>query len=464
MEEKFNRPPIVCVLGHVDHGKTTLLDAIRKTNVAVREKGGITQRIGASQIKTADGKLITFIDTPGHAAFSAMRSRGAGASDIAILVVAVDDGVQPQTREALDYIKEAKIPFIVAITKIDLASGGAEAVLGQLEKEGVTFEGRGGQTPWVAVSAKENKGITDLLAIISLLWEVSGGKSDLQASLNAVVIETSKAKSGPLVSAVVKDGTLKVGDDIWAGEVSAKVRGLFNYKGEQVKKILPGCPVAILGFAKLPEVGTKIAGRAQGVVQSTSAKVAGGGSRQGQLAIFVKSKNAGSLEAVLAGMPPEVAVLGSGVGDIFESDVLNAKAQGAGIIIAFESKAAGSVIKLAENEGIKILSYDLIYELFDKIAEIIKSAKTEILGKAEIIAKFPFDNKKVAGAKVINGKIAKTDPLILTRKEAEIGKVKIISLKKQKQDITVAAAGEEFGVIFEPQLDFAIGDVILAVK
>src|SRR3990172_5876534 len=208
MEKGQTRPPIATVLGHVDHGKTTLLDAVRKTNVASREAGGITQSIGASQVTTKEGKKITFIDTPGHAAFTNMRSRGAKVADIAVLVVASEEGVKPQTKEALQIIKEAKVPYMVAATKIDLASADPDAAKEQLEKEGVSFEGRGGDVPFVALSAKTGKGIEELLETLSLVSEVHDIKADSQGELEAVVLETSKDKRGLLVSVVVRNGTL----------------------------------------------------------------------------------------------------------------------------------------------------------------------------------------------------------------------------------------------------------------
>ena len=466
MEKRQSRPPIVTVLGHVDHGKTTLLDAIRKTSVAVREAGGITQSIGASIATTKEGKKITFIDTPGHAAFGKMRSRGSKVADIAVLVVAAEDGVKPQTLEALQLIKEAEIPFIVAITKIDLPSADVEGAKGQLTKQGVGFEGMGGDTPVLPVSGKTGKGIEELLETISLLAEVTHIGGDPQGGLEAVVVETQKDRRGPLASAVVRNGTLKVGASVLAENVTTKVRGLFDYKGVSVKEALPGEPVQILGFEVLPAVGAKITSFTGEVAEELPQKpsLPKLKLRKGEIAAIIKAASTGSLEAVLGNMPPGIVVIDSGVGDIFESDVLLAKASGVGRIFAFESGASSAVKKLAQAEGVAIEEFKIIYELFQRLEELIKKGEVEILGKAEIVASFPFNNKKIAGARVISGKITKIDTLTLLRGEKEIGKVKVLSLKKQKQEIAEAKAGEEFGILFEPQLAFAIGDVIVSVR
>ena len=458
------RPPIVSVLGHVDHGKTTLLDALRKTSVASREAGGITQTIGASMVVTSAGGKITFIDTPGHAAFSKMRSRGTSASDIAILAVAADDGVKPQTIESLKYIKEAKIPYIVALTKTDLASASAEKVKGQLEKEGILFEGRGGDVPLVSVSAKAGTGLKDLLEIVLLLAEVNEVKGDPKDPLEAVVIETSKGKQGSVVSVVVKDGTLKVAEIVSADEISTKVRGLFNHLGRPVKEILPGEPGQILGFSSLPSVGSRL----KSEVEITLSEEKIGSSRikdtEGGLPVLIKAKSSGALEAVLGSIPKGIFVLGSGVGDINESDIFLAKSGQTSKIFAYGVKVSANVLRLAQTEDIKIESFEIIYELLERLAVLLKKEEKEIFGKAEIIASFPLDDKRVAGCKVIEGRIARGDSLVLSRGETETGKVKAVSMKKMKKEINKAELGEEFGILLEPQLDFQKGDMLVSVR
>lgn len=459
----MQRAPIVTVLGHVDHGKTTLLDSLRKTNVAGREAGGITQKIGASVVTTKDGKKITFIDTPGHAAFSAMRSRGAKAADIAVLVVAADDGVAPQTKEAIKIITETKTPFIVALTKVDLATANLESVLSQLEKEGLFFEGRGGQTPKVEVSAKTGTGINELIELILLLAEVNEIKADAKNPLAAVVIETSKSKGGNLVSTVVRDGSFKVGDQLVSEGVACKVKGIFDEKGKPIKGVLPGEPAQILGFESLPSVGSKVVHSGESVKADSTVytKTKSAEIKEGQFPVIIRTGNAGSLEAVIASLPVEAVVVGSGVGEVRENDVFLAKSSGA-IIYAFESKVPGSVLKLAETDGVKIKTFRVIYELFKDIEDIVKSGIKEVFGTAQIVAEFPFNDKKVAGCKVLKGRISKVDQLTLIRAEKEIGKVKILSLKKGKEEVGEVREGEEFGVLFVPQLDFAIGDVLIS--
>ncbi len=445
---------------------TTLLDAIRRTNIASKEAGGITQSIGASQVTTKEGKQITFIDTPGHAAFTKMRSRGAQVADIVILVVAAEDGIKPQTQEALDIIKEAKIPFIVVATKIDLPSADPEMVRSQFESHGVSFESRGGEVPFVAVSAKKGKGLEELLSTISLLSEVKGIKGGLDSPLKAVVIETQKDKRGLLVSAVVRDGQIRVGEMIYAEGVATKVRGLFNDKAVSVKAVFPGEPVQILGFETLPSVGSVIRSdqdSSGGSIAEAKVKKFSYRLQKGQIPVIIKAKNTGALEAVIMNLPKEIVVVDSGVGDIFESDVLLAKSSSVGRILAFESKASLAVSKLADAEGVRIEPFKIIYELFQRVDEILHKGDVEILGKAEVIASFPFNNKKIAGCRVVNGKISKGDNLLLMRGEKEIGKIKALSLKKLKQEISEAKAGEEFGLLFEPQLDFQIGDVVVSV-
>ena len=458
--KKPTRSPIVCVLGHVDHGKTTLLDAIRATSVAAKEAGGITQGIGASVV-TTKGKQITFIDTPGHAAFSNMRSRGSKVADIAILVVDASSGVKPQTIEAIQLIKSAKIPFIVVITKIDLPSANIEEVKGQLTKEGILFEGRGGDTPIVPVSAKESKGLSELLETISLVAEVNEVKGNPDSPLEAVVIESGKDKRGTVASIVVRAGKIKIGDKIYAEGISGKVRALFNDKLESVKEIGPGEPAQVLGFEDVPPVGANVT---FGVIpqdfkpqSQKPAEVA-----QGEIPILIKAKDLGSLEALEGSIPKEFKVIVKGVGDIYESDVLSAKANGARIF-AFASGVSSSVEKLAETEGVSIEKFEIIYELIERLENLFKKGEVEILGKAEIITSFPYNSKKVAGCKVISGRIALKDNLILMRDDKEVERVKISSMKKEKQEINEAKAGEEFGVLFEPQLDFVKGDVLVSV-
>lgn len=459
------RPPIVVVLGHVDHGKTTLLDTIRKTNITAKEAGGITQKIGASTIETKGGKKITFIDTPGHAAFTKMRARGAKVADIAVLVVAQDDGIQPQSKEALEIIREAKIPFVVAGTKADVVGVSAERLQGELEKENVFFEGRGGDVPFISVSARNNTGIDHLLEILTLMADVAELKGDAEEPLEAVVIESGKDKMGPTATVVVRKGSIKVGNTIYAEKLECKVRALFDDNGVSIKEVYPGFPAKIFGFSNVPTVGALITRDPSAILDSAPSQKSVWDSRRlrdDEIPVVIKADNAGSLEAIVASLPPRVVVVGKGVGDVTGSDVIDAKT-GNAYIFAFESKIPAEIIRLAEAEKVKVERFQIIYELLQKIDEILKKGTVEILGKAEVLASFPFDNKKVAGCKVVSGRISKGDKLILQREEKEIGKSKVISIRKQKSEVPSVGQSEEFGVIIEPQLDFSIGDMIVSV-
>jgi translation initiation factor IF-2 len=454
------RPPIVVVVGHVDHGKTSLLDAIRKTTVTKREAGGITQSIGASVATTKDGKEITFIDTPGHALFHHMRSRGINLADIGILVVAADDGVQPQTREAIKLLQESKLPFVVAITKIDLQTANIESALQSLEKEGVYFEKRGGDISYIGISSKTGEGLQELLDLISLVSEMNEIKQSSDQMLNGFVIETVKDKRGLMVSIIVKDGKVKVGDIIFANEIQARVKAIFNSELQSVKEIESGYPAQILGFNELPEVGSSIAAQSQTakqpIQQNTQAK-------DGKVKIFVKAKTSGSLEALLANIPEGVQVTGSGVGDVIENDIFFAKASGA-LIFLFEAKFASNIRKLAETEDVKMERFDVVYDLLERLKELSKVGQEEIIGQAQILATFPFNSKKVAGCKIISGKISKVGQFKLMRNDKELGRVRVTSIKKQKEEVSEVKQGEECGILFEPQLDFQPGDVLLSVN
>lgn len=458
------RPPIVTLLGHVDHGKTTLLDFIRKTNVVGREAGGITQGIGASQVITKEGKKITFIDTPGHAAFSKMRARGVKIADIAILVVAADDGVKPQTREALEYILSTKLPFIVAVTKTDLKTASVESARKELEQEQVRFEKNGGEVPLVALSAKEGKGIQDLLEMISLMSEVIEITGSPDNKFDAVVIETTKSKAGPLVNIVVRDGILNLGEEIITGGIKAKVKGLFNVEGKRESNANPGEPMQVLGFSDLPEVGSDVVKLAEHTsLDLTQKKQITKTVGKGKYLILVKAQNAGSLEALISNLPDGVGLVDSSVGNVSESDVFLAKSSNADIYV-FEAKASSNVLKLAKNEGVSVHTFGIIYELFEKLEEGMEGEKQQIAGKAEIVQIFPFNKKKVAGCKITEGVISRQNPLILSRDDKELGKVRITTMRREKEKIAQAKQGETCGIIFSPQLEFAIGDMLLSLR
>lgn len=459
------RQPIVTILGHVDHGKTSLLDALRETNIVAKEAGGITQSIGASVVtytgETGQSKDICFIDTPGHALFSGMRQRGAKLADIALLIVDGSSGVKPQTREAIAIINKNQIPCIVVITKIDLPSASIENVLPELEKEGMYFESRGGQIPFVEVSAKNKVNLDKLLDLIILLAEINEIKADDEGGLESFVIESSKDKSGVTVSVVVRNGKLKIGQEIYTDTTKGKIKALFDWQNKPTNEVLPGEPARIMGFVELPEVGAivfdkpvenKIIIDDRNFVRHDTSKIP----------ILIKASNLGSIEALKSSIPSEFLIIEASVGDVLESDVLNAKANGA-FIFAFESKISSSVKKLADIDSVTIERFDVIYELLEKLDSIIKGETVNVIGRAEILAIFPFDGKKVAGSKVLSGRIEKSSDLRLYRDGKEFSKIKAVSIKKQKQEVLGVSQGEECGILFTPQLDFKVGDAIIAV-
>ncbi len=460
-----SRPPIVTILGHVDHGKTTLLDALRKTRVQSREAGGITQSIGASKLETKTKTQITFIDTPGHAAFEAMRSRGAKVADIALLVVAADAGVKPQTVEVINHLREVKIPYILVITKMDVASADPELVKRQLKDEEVLLEGQGGDVPVVEVSAKTGKGLDDLLEMIELVAQMAEIQANEEGSLEARVIETGKDNRGLLVSVVVQEGTLTVGDQVKADGTLARVRALFDDRGKSIKKAFPGDPALIMGFSSLPSVGAVMTHGVEGkdLTDSKTTRVTKEVSKD-EIPVVIKAANVGGLEAVETNLPEGVVSVSPGVGEITESDIFVAKAANARIF-GFQVKVSAKVKALAKTEAVEVETFDVVYELFERLEEIVIAGKEKILGKAEIVQIFPHNKKKIAGCRMTEGVITKTAKLELLRGETKLGDIKkVISMRQGKEDVSQVEKGGEFGILFVPQLDFEVGDVILSAE
>lgn len=459
---KTKRAPIVTILGHVDSGKTSLLDAIRKTDVAAKEEGGITQSIRASQVITKEGKKITFIDTPGHSAFSQMRSRGATLSDIAVLVVAGDSGVAPQTKESLEYIQEANVPFVVAVTKVDLATSNKQSVVSQLEKEGVLFEGRGGNTPCVYVSSKTGEGVSDLLEVITLVSEINETSADPEGSLEAVVVETRRSKRGNLVSAVIREGSVKCGQEIFSeSNLLARVRALVNDKGENVKEAGPGDAVQILGFDKLPPVGSVLGpgGALPGVVQKRVKET-----REGVLNLVLRAETTGALEALEKEIPKGLDIISTSIGDVNESDIFLAKTTGS-TIVGFGVKVGKDIVNLAKSEGVEIMKGVVIYELTKELEKLVKKdVGAKILGRAEIVRVFESKQGKIAGGKVVSGRITKGDKIEIVRGKIKLADVRIASLRQVKEDVNSASEAQEFGVTFTSPVDFREGDVLVSVR
>ncbi len=465
-----HRPPVVVVLGHVDHGKTSLLDAIRKTEVAAREYGGITQSIGAYQITTGEGKKITFIDTPGHEAFGKMRSRGASVADIAILVVAANDSVMPQTAESIKIIKEAKIPYIVAINKIDLPEANVDKVIQDLLRYEVMLESYGGDVPFIKISAKKGDGIKELLDLIALVADMTELPGSAEGKLLAIVIESRLDKGrGAIGTAIVKDGTIKVGQEIYIEDKKSKVRALYDWQGKQIPEAVAGMPVEIIGLSDVPVVGGVVTDALVEKSSTETAVLSKSSQEEGQtLNLILKADTVGSLEAIVATIPANVNLLTSAVGEINEADVLLARSSRA-IILGFNVKIAPQAVKLAEIEKVLVRTYKIIYELLDELTDaaagmLTPEVKEEVLGVGQIIAEFPFEKLRIAGTRVTDGRIARGDLVRITRGEEVVGEAKIKSVRVGREEINKVDKGRECGLLLDPQVDFRVGDAIISYR
>lgn len=464
------RPPIITIMGHVDHGKTTLLDTIRKSSVAAREHGGITQHIGAYQVEF-EGNLITFVDTPGHAAFEQMRSRGAEVADIAILVVAANDSVKPQTVEAIKHIQKAGKPMIVAITKVDLPDISIDKVKGELQKNGVSVEGYGGDIPVVEVAAPKGKGVNELLEVINLSWQLNPQKSLPEEPLEAVVVESFLDKGrGPIVTVIVEKGTIKVGQKIAVDDDSFNVRALVDDAGKNVQEAGPSKPVEILGFKKVLEVGSLVRdtnvspAKIQGPTEYADI-IAHAQEVKDKFKIILKADVLGSLEAILNNLPEKVLVVASSVGEVSQTDISFAKVASAPIL-TFNTKVSNQLKTQAEREGVVIKEYRIIYELLEDMEAVsvgFEAAKLQakIKGKAKIVAIFEIEGKKIAGSMVTMGKINVGDTALLKKSEDDPGtEVRITSLKKFKKDVPTVSNGQECGIGMASSIDFEVGNVL----
>lgn len=481
------RPPVVAVLGHVDHGKTTLLDYIRKTKVASSEHGGITQHIGAYQIeyrvKGKEQRYITFIDTPGHEAFSKIRSRGASAADIAILVVAADDSVKPQTIESIEQIKNADVSLVVAINKIDAPGAMVDKVKSDLAKVGVQLEGFGGDVPFVAISAKEGTGVEKLLDLLVLVADMQKDRLvvDPGGAVSAVVIEAKIDKfRGMTATLLIKQGTLTARSSLYEGQkLLGRVRAMNDEYGKRVNEAPPGKPVEVMGFSKLPSVGAVLTSEAA-AIESVQEQVQASGissaeeflqamteSEKQKLKIYLKADTSGSLEAVVEALSKaETDIVSTGIGDITEADVLEAKAMGA-VVIGFNVKAGATIEKLARVEKVVYRTYTIIYKLIEEMEDVIAGMEELIreereLGRGVIIAEFPFDRERILGIKVASGRLAKGDSVRIVRNEEEVGKARIKSVHQGKNEVNRVAAGGECGILLDKPVDFLPQDDIIA--
>lgn len=470
----MQRSPVITIMGHVDHGKTTLLDYLRHSRLAAKEHGGITQHIGAYQIKFAD-KSLTFIDTPGHAAFGKMRERGAAITDIVVLVVAANDGVKPQTIESIRHIKNAAVPVVVAINKTDLPDTDILTVKSQLAEQEIVATDFGGDVEMVEISAKTGKGVDKLLETLLITAELLALEAEASAPLQAVVIESARDHSrGCLASVIVQQGTLSVRQDVYASSVGGKVRGIIDASGKNLTQLLPGEPGQILGFKDLPEVGEIITSEpATSKQQKNSANEKPAFDLsflddKPKLRFVLKADTQGTLEAIVQNFVDDsIELISAGIGEVSDSDVEMAKTAGAKIL-AFQVKVAPRIIQLAKSQDVTIKSYTIIYELIEylqkKMLKLLEPTIDEIItGEAEIAQIFEMKGLRIAGIKVTKGEINKNDKLHLLRAGEILCDPVISSMMHGKQEISRLKAGDEGGLVFkQKRLDFQVGDKLHA--
>ena len=490
------RPPVVVILGHVDHGKTTLLDAIRKANVAAGEAGGITQHIGAYQIEH-NGRKITFLDTPGHAAFNKMRARGASVTDIAVLVVAADDGFMPQTDEALEHARNAKVVQIVAVNKMDVKGANLDQVKAQMQQRGIVPEDWGGETITVPVSAVKGTGVNELLEMILLQADVLELKANPKAEAAGIVIESQvDVGRGPLSTVIVQKGTLRTGDAIVCGAQWAKVRAMFDDQGNPIKEARPSTPVRVIGWSGTPDSGAsfraaKNARDAENLAEEEAHRLKKAvttvdsaqkdmsiehlfanivATQQKVLKVIIKADVFGSGEAVrqlLEGIKSakvSLEIVSTDVGLVTKNDVIMAAAAGA-TILGFSTKLENGVTPLAKHNGVRIETFDIIYELADKVKEMMADLldpdiKEIKLGAAEVRATFPLAKGFVAGCLVTEGKINRNAAARLRRGREIVHEGKVGTLKRFKDDANEVRAGLECGVKLDDFNGYQVGDVI----
>ncbi len=482
------RSPVVTVMGHVDHGKTTLLDVIRKTNVTAQEAGAITQHIGAYQTEV-DGRRITFLDTPGHEAFTAMRSRGAQATDIVILVVAADDGVMPQTVEAAHHAKAANVPIVVAINKIDKPDANPDNLKQQLADLGLVVEEWGGDTVSVPVSAKQGQGISDLLENLFLVADILELKADPEGAAEGVVIEAEMDKTkGPLATLLVQKGTLKKGNIIAAGSAWGRVKAMYDDKGKHLSKAGPSTPVEVLGLNEVARSGDVFSvyadeyearsiaqkqkdTRSRGVssLSSFSSQLSDGEMKE--LNVVLKTDVDGSIEPIRTSLErlgtekARVLVIHAASGSITESDVLLASASG-GIVIGFDTPSTPGAVQLATAEGVGIQHYNVIYKLIEDMDKTLKGMleptyEDVLSGRAEVRAVFPSSKLgRIAGLYVTEGRIRRDSQVRVLRQNKTIDESRVSSLKRFTEDVAEVSAGLECGLGIEGNIDFQVGDII----
>jgi translation initiation factor IF-2 len=487
---RVTRAPVVTIMGHVDHGKTSLLDAIRNTRVAAGEAGGITQHIGAYQVEV-NGRKITFLDTPGHEAFTAMRARGAQVTDIAVIVVAADDGVMPQTQEAIDHARAAKVPIVVALNKIDKVGANPDKVKQQLADHDVVIEEYGGDVICVPVSAKQGTGINDLLEMLLLVADVEDLKANPNGHTIGVVIEARLDRnSGPTATVLVQEGTLKIRDIVVVGTISGTVRAMFDDTGKPIKKAPPSLPVGIFGLPEVPAAGDRLevvadekAARALVESHRAQAQATAEGNvtldtlymqlQEGkvkELNLLVKADVQGSIEALKHALSRagdenlKVRLIHDGVGNVSETDVHLAAASKA-IVIAFNVKVDGPAQRVAQNDGVDIRSYNVIYKLVDDIEAALKGLlepvyKEQVDGHAEVLQTFKAGKRIIAGSKVTDGKLSRSSQVRVLRGGKVVFTGLVESLRRGKDDVRDVAQGFECGILLEDFNDVQEGDIV----
>jgi translation initiation factor IF-2 len=489
------RPPVIAIMGHIDHGKSTLLDYIRQTNTTDREAGGITQHVSAYEVireqKADDGstvqRKITFLDTPGHEAFMGIRARGASAADIAILVVSAEDGVKPQTMEAYKHIEKGRVPYVVAITKIDKPSANIDHAKQTLAENGIYVEGYGGDVPVVALSAKTGEGVDELLEMLLLISEIERCMGDHTKMGTGVIVESRlDPKKGITAVGVIKDGTVTKGQVAASVGAIAPLRFILNGEGEQVDSLTFSSPIQIIGWDNLPPVGAVFEifddkKAAQFYADSEAAKAKSArpdvvyDESLAHLPLIIKADTAGSLEAInyeigkLARerIKPKVTV--SAVGTISEGDVKSAIATPGTHLFGFNTKIDPQAAALAERSGITIEVFDIIYKLTEKITELLTEREPridveEVRGSAKVLKIFSAQkDKQVLGARVNTGSIEKNSLLRIMRREEEIGRGKVKELQQSKMEADSVSEGTEFGAQIESKIEIAPGDIIESV-
>ena len=478
------RPPVIAVMGHIDHGKSSLLDYIRKANIVAGEAGGITQHV-AAYIAEHNGRRVTFLDTPGHEAFKSLRTRGAAAADIAILVVAADEGVMPQTLDALNAIKEAGIHFIIAITKIDKNNADVEHTKNSLLEHQIFIEGLGGDIAYALVSSKTGEGIPELLDLVLLSADLAEITADTEADATGFVLEsTQDPKRGASATLIVKEGTLSLEGFVVAGDAYAPIRFIEDFRGKRIDSAGPSEPVRISGFSKLPTAGAlfsiaKNKKDAEALANENSKTFSPSPEREAsiegisELPIIVKADVAGSVDAIvheLAKITHErasIRIVSSGVGSVSETDVKSANASG-GVIIAFNAGTDAIARDLAERENISIFSFSIIYELSAKIKELLEVrvpivAIEKELGRVLVLKTFSSGAKRqVLGARYISGALTVGDRVKIIRKDVEISRGSIKNLQQARADVKDIHTEGDFGIEIETRADATYGDEIIA--